>query len=98
MKRRRFRLGPAGVGQRTSPARCPATFANAEKAAEHAKEMNDHIGQLADKVKELLGPAGKDVAAALRKGQGRRGRQHGEFQVFTCRERSSKSCLTKEKK
>lgn len=43
------------------------TFANAEKAAAHAKEMDEHIGELADKVKEAVGPAGKEIAAALNK-------------------------------
>jgi hypothetical protein len=44
-----------------------ATFTNAEKAAAHAKEMNEHLGELVDKVKEILGPNGKDVAGALEK-------------------------------
>jgi hypothetical protein len=42
-----------------------ANYANAAKAADQAKEMNDHIGEIADKVKEAMGPAGKDIAAAL---------------------------------
>jgi hypothetical protein len=44
-----------------------ATFANAEKAAEHAKEMTDHLGELTGKVKETLGPGGKDIANAIEK-------------------------------
>ena len=44
-----------------------ATFANAEKAAEHVKKANEHIGQFADTVKGALSAGGKDVAAALEK-------------------------------
>ena len=44
-----------------------ATFATAAKAADHAKELDDHISQMAGTVKDALGPAGKDVAAALEK-------------------------------
>jgi hypothetical protein len=44
-----------------------ATFASADKATEHAKEANDHLGQMAETVKGALGPQGKDIAAALEK-------------------------------
>jgi hypothetical protein len=44
-----------------------ATFSNGDKAAEHAKEVNEHIGHFADTVKGALGSGGKDVAAALEK-------------------------------
>jgi hypothetical protein len=43
------------------------TFASGEKASVHAKDLNEHIGQLAETVKGALGASGKDIAAALEK-------------------------------
>jgi hypothetical protein len=43
------------------------TFSNGDKATDHAKEVNDHIGQFAETVKGALGAPGKDIAAALEK-------------------------------
>jgi hypothetical protein len=44
-----------------------ATYGSEKKAADEAKEMNEHLGQLTQMVKNALGPNGKDVAAALDK-------------------------------
>jgi hypothetical protein len=44
-----------------------ATFTNAEKAAQEAKEMNEHLGQFTDAVKGFLGPQAKDVTPVLDK-------------------------------
>jgi hypothetical protein len=43
------------------------TFTNPKKATDEAKEMNEHISQLAETVKGALGDHGKDIAAALEK-------------------------------
>jgi hypothetical protein len=43
------------------------TFASGEKAAEQAKEMNDHLGQAVEMIKGVLGPQAKDVAPVLGK-------------------------------
>jgi hypothetical protein len=42
-----------------------ATFTNEKKAADEAKEINDHLGQLADTVKGALGNQGTAIADAL---------------------------------
>ncbi len=44
-----------------------ATFNDAKKATDEAKEMNEHISEFAGSVKGALGPRGKAVAAALEK-------------------------------
>jgi hypothetical protein len=44
-----------------------AKFTNAEKAAEHAKEANEHFAQMANAVKGMLGPQAKEVAPILDK-------------------------------
>ena len=44
-----------------------ATYGSEKKAADEAKEMNDHLAQFGQMIKNALGPNGKDVAAALDK-------------------------------
>jgi hypothetical protein len=44
-----------------------ATFANADKATEHAKEINEKLQQFTETIKGFLGPQAKDVAPVLEK-------------------------------
>jgi hypothetical protein len=44
-----------------------ATYASAEKAQEEAKQMNEHLSEMATKIKEMLGSQAKAVAPALEK-------------------------------
>jgi hypothetical protein len=44
-----------------------ATFNDAKKATDEAKEMNDHLQKFTEMVKEFLGPQAKDVTPVLEK-------------------------------
>jgi hypothetical protein len=44
-----------------------ATFATPEKAADEAKEMNEHLGQMVDMINGKLGAKAKDVEPVLGK-------------------------------
>ena len=55
--------------------------------------MNEHLGELADKVKEALGTAGQGrSSAALNKAKAVAVRQHGHGSSSVCPVRRSKNC------